>query len=178
MSVLKPPIVCADDKKAHSKTVADAWAEYDIKVWPGAGQVYDRTLISDFTGEDGEKLGGYLVNSPDAMIQDQSVNNTLKNFVGGLYDTFSKWKPSRQIMDGFMNAIHSSFENLSQEQIQNTIDIQQKIMEKLLLHRGLYELHDQWICDRRRMIFMRKFQLILIRKKSVLLGNGFQFLLS
>ena len=64
MSFMKPPIICRDDKKAHSKTVADAWAEYDIKVWPGAGQVYDRTLISDFTGEDDEKLGGYPVNSP------------------------------------------------------------------------------------------------------------------
>ena len=69
-------VVVDNDKKAHSKTVADACDEVDIKVCPGAGQVYDRTLISDFTGEDGEKLGGYPVNSPDAMVQDQSVNNT------------------------------------------------------------------------------------------------------
>ena len=114
----------------------DAWAEYDIKVWPGAGQVYDRTLISDFTGESGEKLGGYPVNSPDAMIQDQSVNNTWKNLVGGLYDTFNKRKPSRQTMGGFMNDIHSSFENLRQEKIQNAIDIQPKIMEAIIAAQG------------------------------------------
>ena len=30
-------------------------------------------------------------------------------------------------MGGFMNDIHSSFENLSQEKIQNAIDIQPKI---------------------------------------------------
>ena len=153
-------------------------AEYDIKVWPGAGQVYDRTLISDFTGEDAEKLGGYPVNSPDAMIQDQSVNNTWKNLVGGLYETFNRWKPSRQMMGGFMNDIRSSFENLSPEKIQNAIDIQQKIMEQSCCTGWSYNLHDQWNCDRRRMIFMREFQLILIRKKSVLWGNGLNFLLS
>ena len=74
-----------------------------------------------------------MANSPDAMIQDQSVNNTWKNLVGGLYEIFNKSKPSRQMIDGFKNVIHSSFENLSQEKIQNAIDIQQKIMEQLLL---------------------------------------------
>ena len=63
------------------------------------------------------------------MIQDQSVNNTWKNLVGGLYETFNKWKPSRQMMGGFINDTHYSFENLIQEKIQNAIDIQQKIME-------------------------------------------------
>ena len=70
------------------------------------------------------------------MIQDQSVNNTWKNLVGGLYDTFNKRKPSRQTMGGFMNDIHSSFENLSQEKIQNAIDIQPKIMEAIIAAQG------------------------------------------
>ena len=70
------------------------------------------------------------------MIQNQSVNNTWKNLVGGLYDTFNKRKPSRQTMGGFMNDIHSSFENLSQEKIQNAIDIQPKIMEAIIAAQG------------------------------------------
>ena len=46
-------IVIADnDKKTHSKIVTDAWAKFGIKVWPGAGKVKDRTLITEFTGED------------------------------------------------------------------------------------------------------------------------------
>ena len=64
MSFLKPPIVCPDDKKAHSKTVADAWAEYDIKVWLGAGQVYDRTLISDLP----ERMAKNLANTLSILL--------------------------------------------------------------------------------------------------------------
>ena len=36
----------------------DAWARFGIKVWLGAGAVGERTLISEFTGEAAEKLGG------------------------------------------------------------------------------------------------------------------------
>ena len=67
-------VIVNNDKKAHSKTVTDAWAKFDIKVWPGAGKVKDRTLIADFTGESADKLGGFPVNSPDCTVQDQSVN--------------------------------------------------------------------------------------------------------
>ena len=70
------------------------------------------------------------------MVQDQSVNNTWKNLVGGLYDTFNKRKPSRQSMGCFMNDIQSSFENLSQEKIQNAIDIQPKVMEAIIAADG------------------------------------------
>ena len=56
-------VVVDNDKKAHSKMVRDAWAKFGIKVWPGAGCVSDRTMISEFTGEDAEKLGGFPVNS-------------------------------------------------------------------------------------------------------------------
>ena len=51
-----------NDRKAHSKMVQDAWAKFGIKVWPGAGYVSDRKLISEFTGEDEEKLGGFQEN--------------------------------------------------------------------------------------------------------------------
>ena len=56
--------------------------------------------------------------------------------IDGLYDTFNKRKPSRQTMGGFMNDIHSSFENLSQEKIKNAIDIQPKIMEAIIAAQG------------------------------------------
>ena len=116
--------------------VRDVWAKFGIKVWPGAGIVGDRTLISQFTGEDEEKLGGFPVNSPDCMVNDQSVNNTWKNLIGGLYDTFNKRKPSRQTNGGFINDINSSFENLSQEKIQNAIDLQPKIMQAIIKANG------------------------------------------
>ena len=69
------------------------------------------------------------------MIQDKSVNNAWKNLVGDLYDTLPSW----QIMGGFINDIHSSFETLESRKIQNAIDIQQKIMEQLLLHRDVVQ---------------------------------------
>ena len=71
-------VIVDNDKKVHSKTVTDAWAKFGIKVWPGAGKVKDRTHIAEFTGEDAEDLGGFPVNSPDCMVQDQSANNTWK----------------------------------------------------------------------------------------------------
>ena len=129
-------VIVDNDRKAHSKMVRDAWAKFGIKVWPGAGIVGDRTLISEFTGEDEEKLGGFPVNSPDCMVNDQSVNNTWKNLIGGLYDTFNKRKPSRKTNGGFINDINSSFENLSQEKIQNAIDLQPKIMQAIIKANG------------------------------------------
>ena len=72
------------------------------------------------------------MNSPDCMVQDQIVNNTSKNLVGDLYDTFNKRKPSCQTMGGFMNDIQASFENLSQKKIQNAIDIQPKVIGAII----------------------------------------------
>ena len=105
-------------------------------VWPGAGIVGDRTLISEFTGKDESELGGFPVNSPDCMVQDQSVNNSWKNLAGGLYSTFQKRKPSRQTIGGFINDINSTWEQLSQEKIQNAIDLQPKIMEAIIAADG------------------------------------------
>ena len=58
-------------------------------MWPGAGKVKDRTLIAEFTGEDPEDLGSFPLNSPDCMVQNQSVNNIWKNLVGSLNMTRS-----------------------------------------------------------------------------------------
>ena len=90
-------------------------------------------MISEFTGEDAEKLGGFPVNSPDCMVNDQSVNNSWKSLLGGLYDTFNKRKPSRKTNGGFINDIKKSFNNLKQEKIQNAIDLQPKIMEVIIV---------------------------------------------
>ena len=56
--------------------------------------------------------------------------------MGGLYDTFNKQKPSRQIMSEFYSDINSSFDNLSQEKIRNAIDIQPKVMEAIIAADG------------------------------------------
>ena len=76
-------VIVDNDRKAHTKMVRDAWGKFGIKVWPGAGKVGDRSLIAEFTGEEEEKLGGFPVNSPDCMVNDQSVNNTWKILQGG-----------------------------------------------------------------------------------------------
>ena len=76
------------------------------------------------------------MNSSDCIVQYQIVNNTWKNLVGGLYDTFYKRKPSRQTMSGFYNDINSSSANLSQEKIRNAIDIQPKVMEVIIAANG------------------------------------------
>ena len=76
------------------------------------------------------------MNSPDYMTNDQSVNNTWKNLVGGLYDTFRKRKPSRRTTGGFINDVNSSFENLSQDKIRNAIDLQPKVMQAVVEANG------------------------------------------
>ena len=124
-------VIADNDRKAHTKAVRDAWAKFGIKVWPGAGIVGDRVMISEFTGKDTSELGGFPVNSPDCMTNDQSVNNTWKNLVGGLYDTFRKRNPSWQTTGGFINDINSSFDNLSQDKIRNAIDVQPKVMRAI-----------------------------------------------
>ena len=71
-------LIVDNDRKAHTKAVRDAWAKFEIRVWPGAGIVGDRTEISEFTVKDASELGVFFVNSPDCMTNDQSVNNTWK----------------------------------------------------------------------------------------------------
>ena len=96
------------------------------------------------------------MNSPDWMIQYQIVNNTWKNFVGGLYDTFKKRKPSLKTMGRFYNDIISSFEKLSQEKILKAIDIHPKVMEAIIvMNGGHYYLRGKWICFERGLIFAR-----------------------
>ena len=82
------------------------------------------------TGKDTSELGGFPVNSPDCMTNDQSVKNTWKNLAGCLYDIFRKRKP-RHITD-----VNSSFENSSQDKIRNAIDLQPKVMQAIVEANG------------------------------------------
>ena len=72
----------------------------------------------------------------------------MKKLAGGLYSTFQERKPSRQTIGGFINDIKSTWENLSQEKIQNSIDLQPKIMEAIIAADGghTHKLYEQWIC--------------------------------
>ena len=90
------------------------------------------TPVAEFTNEDAEEIDGLPVNSLDCMVQDQSVNNTWKSLVGDICNTFNKRKPSRQTMAGFMNDTQSSFQNLSQEKIQDETDTQSKVMHAII----------------------------------------------
>ena len=87
------------------------------------------------TGKDTSELGGFPVNSPDCMTNDQSVKNTWKNLAGCLYDTFRKRKP-RRITGGFIDDVNSSFENSSQDKIRNAIDLQPKVMQAIVEANG------------------------------------------
>ena len=89
-----------------------------------------------FTGMDEDDLGGFPVNSPDCMVLDQSVNNTWKNNPGGLYSTFGKRKPSRKTNGGFINDMKKTWDNLNQEAIHKSIDLQPEIMRAIVAAGG------------------------------------------
>ena len=84
-------------------SISSASSSVNSTMGVGAGKVKDGTLIVEFTNEDAEEIDGFPVNSLDCMVQDQNVNNTWKNLVGGLCNTFNKRKPSRQTMDALFS---------------------------------------------------------------------------
>ena len=94
----------------------------------------DRSLISQCAGEDEAKLDGFPDNSPDCMVNDQSVNKSWKNLLSGLYKFLNQQKRFGKKNGGFINNIKSPFENLSQEKIQNSITVtsSQRLWEQYL----------------------------------------------
>ena len=66
------------------------------------------------------------------MVHDQSVNDTYKNHIGGLYEAFNNRKPLRQMNAGFINDIKSSFEDLSLEKVEITLIFNQKIIRMII----------------------------------------------
>ena len=100
---------------------------------PGSGKVKDRNLIVEYTGEDPDDFEGFLVNSLDYMVQDQSVNNSWKNLAGGLYDNFNNRKPYRQSVGGFTNDIHHRLKLLVRRRFKARSTFSQKSWKRLLL---------------------------------------------
>ena len=118
--------------------VIKAWTKYGIKVWPGAGCVKDRKMITEFTDLEEEDEGEFPVNSPDCIVLDQSINNTWKNLKnGGLNEKFQKRKPSRQTNRGFVNDVHSSWAEMKIEHVRNAIDTQRGVMLQMLEKQGV-----------------------------------------
>ena len=80
-------------------------------------------------------MDGYPVNSLSAMIRDKSLKTSRKDLVGGLYDTFNKRKSSRQTMNGLMNDIISSCENVGQGKFRVRSIFNQRSWKQFLLQR-------------------------------------------
>ena len=100
-------------------------------------RVPDRTLTSNLAQTSWSPICCALfVHCPDSMVNNQSVNNSWKNLLGGLYDTFKQRKPSMKTNCGFMNGIKSSSENLSQRKTRNAINLQPKIMKSTAINGG------------------------------------------
>ena len=68
-----------NDSKLHQQQVSDAWAQFGIRLWPGAcKRCWDR------------RRGGFPVYYPEFMPLDRTIHNRWKNGKnGGLY---SLWK--------------------------------------------------------------------------------------
>ena len=99
--------------------------------------VADRKDIVEKTELDLEDLGGFPVNSPDCMVLDQSVDNTWKNLkYGGLIEKFQARKPSRRTNGGFINDVHTSWNEMKIEHIRNAIDVQRKVMLEIIEKQG------------------------------------------
>ena len=99
--------------------------------------VVDRKDIVEKTDLDLEDLGGFPVNSPDCMVLDQSVDNTWKNLkYGGLNEKFQARKPSRRTNKGFINDVHTSWNEMKIEHIRNAIDVERKVMLEIIEKQG------------------------------------------
>ena len=76
----------------------------------GAGMLGDRKDMAEKTVLEESYMGGFLVNSPDSMVLDQSINHTWKNLkYGSLNEEFQKRKPSGRTSGGCINDVHSSW---------------------------------------------------------------------
>ena len=60
----------------------------------------------------------------------------------GLYYTFQRRRDDRQTPVGFLNDIHSTWENLPMEKVRAAIDVQRKICKAVLEAEGKYTKYD------------------------------------
>lgn len=127
MEALGVEWVYADnDNKLHQKQVIEAWAEYGIKVHPGAGKrCWDR------------EEGGFPVDYPELMPLDRSVHHRWKNAKnGGLYSLWNSRKRNRRTAGGFINDVKSSWASIPQSVYQNAIEGTRKVIQKCHANRG------------------------------------------
>ena len=76
-------------------------------------------------------------NSPDCMVLDQSVDNTWKNLEYGDFNKkFQARKPSRRTNGGFINDVHTSWNEMKIGHIRNAIDVQQRVMLEIIEKQG------------------------------------------
>ena len=75
-------------------------------------------------------------------------------------------------MGGFMNDIQASFENLSQEKIQNAIDIQPKVMEAIIAAEGGHTTYMSNGSTKKGDWFLWGFQLKFDIKNICTMGNS------
>ena len=105
-------VFCDNDRKLQSKAAKEAWQKFGIKLWPGAGKVSNSAV------------GGFPVNRPACQPLDQSIHAAWKTHVGGLYDLWNRRIPCRQKNGGFMNDLHTSWDELPMTKVRAAIDCQ------------------------------------------------------
>ena len=152
------------------------WAKVGIDVWSGAGVVGDRGLISEFTGEDAAKLGGFSVNSPDCMVLDESVNNNWKNLAGDLNDMFQKRKPSRKRREVHQRHKFFFWKSQSREDSESNRSSTEDNGSNNRCKWWSHQLHEQWICVLGALCLIAVFWTILNIKSCLSMGNLLHFI--
>ena len=118
-------LIVDNDAKLHSKMAHDAWLEYGIEVYPSGGKnAWD------------SQEGGFPVNCPDCMPNDQQLHNEFKNHEGMFFDMWNSTKPSRRKNGRFMNLIQKTMEKLPQSSVRRAIDTQRSVCLEILKNGG------------------------------------------
>ena len=129
-------MVVDNNWKAHSKTVRDAWAKSGIAVWPGAGIVGDRAL-------------GFLISLIKMKVN--LVDFSLIRLIAWCkikvliirgkillvdFVHFSETQAFATDYRWIYQRHKLTWEDLSQEKIQNVMNLQPKIMQAILAADG------------------------------------------
>merc|ERR1712080_198162 len=119
-----------NDKKLQSKAAAEEWKKFGIKLWPGAGEVWNSAK------------GGFPVDRPALMPLDQSVHAAWKTHENGLYDRWNSRDERRKTGGGFLNEIENSWEEMPMSKVRAAIDVQRKIHLEILKCAGKCTKYD------------------------------------
>ena len=131
-------------RRVHSKThpypQTNASAKLDVKEWSGAGKFKHRILIAQLTGKNTDDIAGYSVNVPNCRIQESGP----------------KCELHRGKSCGCLNLlriIQTEIVSTEQEEFRN--DRKSCFDIKYQLWLWPYHIHEQWICKKAKVIFMR-----------------------